>query len=124
MDEPFYDNGTPSNPADDYGRVDYQILKTADSEGAIAYHYQYFTGISAGKVQKKKCYTIADYTNPSSPVLSNLVAIYEFDISGNIISMTVYMVSDNLWHKMNNFTVALGDGKIHAQREEIYSGID
>jgi len=44
IDEAFYDNGTPGNPDDDYGRVDIQVLKTADPGGIIAYRYQYFTG--------------------------------------------------------------------------------
>ena len=35
------DNGTPSDPTDDYGRVDKQVGSVRDGDGAIAYNYNF-----------------------------------------------------------------------------------
>ncbi|MDD5439048.1 MAG: hypothetical protein PHS37_02570, partial [Candidatus Omnitrophica bacterium] len=40
-DESYYDNGTPGDPTDDYGRVDKQVLGSVAADGAIAYAYIY-----------------------------------------------------------------------------------
>jgi len=123
IDEPFYDNGTPLDPTDDYGRVDVQALAAVDPDGGLAYHYSYHG--ATDKVQYKDVYDSIDYTtDPSAPVLGTLVAKYTYDTDGTTLLEEIsYSVEDSLWHKKYNFTGILGDGQIHAQRIDKYNDV-
>ncbi|MBL7072250.1 MAG: hypothetical protein ISS33_00560, partial [Candidatus Omnitrophica bacterium] len=81
--EKFFDNDTPDNDTDDYGRVDVQVLAEEDSDGAIAYVNEYFAGID--KVSTKKCYETADYTDPAAATVETLLVTYTYyEDTGNM----------------------------------------
>ncbi len=73
IEELFYDNGTPSDPSDDYGRVNELARATANTDGVIAYLYDFYSGTDL--VHIKYAYGTVDYSNPSAIILTNLIYI-------------------------------------------------
>ena len=66
-----------------YGRCNIAITTQRDATGAVGYRYEYYNGTS--QVRVKYCYSSINITNPSSPVLTYLVAIYSYNADGTLI---------------------------------------
>ncbi|KJJ83305.1 conserved hypothetical protein, secreted, partial [Candidatus Omnitrophus magneticus] len=64
-----------------------EMFYTADSDGARVYVYEYYLGTTA--IKFKRCYESADYSDPSNPVVNNLIVTYEYDAQGNILLRTI-----------------------------------
>jgi hypothetical protein len=92
MDEDFLPQSTISGIG---GRTDIEIRSPgeADEYGAIAFRYVYYAGTL--NVYQKIGYTDYDILDPSSPLLTNLVATYSYyDNSNNRLSSTTLASAD------------------------------
>ena len=65
-----------------YGRTDYHIFQDPDSDGAMGFEYTYYGATT--DIQFKYCYRIADYADPSNPLMSSLLVTYLYYNSGNM----------------------------------------
>ncbi|MDD5440473.1 MAG: hypothetical protein PHS37_09855, partial [Candidatus Omnitrophica bacterium] len=110
MNEGFYNNGTPTDLTDDYGRVDKQVRSQADADGAIGYYYEYYTGSAV--IKKKLGYASANYADPKNAVLSSLLITYEFDASGNLTAKYTYYQNTGLLESAT-FQAADGSGNVY-----------
>lgn len=79
------------------GRLDTVVMAEPDNDGAIAYKYEYYDGTA--QIKTKYCYGSADYTDPSNPIPTNLIAKYEYEPSGNLAVKYEYFSSGNLKSK-------------------------
>ncbi len=70
-------------------------MSAADTTGAIAYDYAYYTGTT--KYQTVNGYAVASYADPKNPSLSRKVIGYEYDTDGTTVltKYTYYNDADN-----------------------------
>ncbi|KJJ83603.1 Peptidase S8 and S53, subtilisin, kexin, sedolisin domain protein [Candidatus Omnitrophus magneticus] len=88
-----------------YGRLDYQVLANADTDGAIGYYYEYHG--ATGVVKKKISYANANYSNPLIPSMSIPIRVTEYDASGNLINAYTYY--NDATHYLESVTLASAD---------------
>ena len=96
LDESYYDHGTPSDPTDDYGRIDMVVKAAFGDDGAIGYTYIYsFDGppepyvydfLPASDISEmRRAYGTVDYSDPANPVFGDLLFIYSYDSHDRMI---------------------------------------
>ncbi|MBD3426868.1 MAG: S8 family serine peptidase, partial [Candidatus Omnitrophica bacterium] len=81
-DESFYDNGTPLDDSDDYGRLEYLREQTTSTEWTEYHYIEYWTGTDDVKIYE-------EYDNTGTKIR------YELDQDGNIVKKETY-ISDVL----------------------------
>ena len=69
-----------------HGRVDKQVSASVDGDGARGYVYTFYAGSSVFQI--KASYQNVDYSDPSNPVFTTLLATYEYNTSGVMIKKT------------------------------------
>ncbi|MDD3089203.1 MAG: LamG domain-containing protein, partial [Candidatus Omnitrophica bacterium] len=94
-----------------YGRVDKEVRAAADGDGAIAYLYEYHPGVEV--VKKKTAYKTADYSDPSNPVLSAKLMVYEYDAAGTLTRKYSYYDDANNYQQSTTLYTADGGGNIY-----------
>ncbi|MBN1527346.1 MAG: hypothetical protein JW919_07180 [Candidatus Omnitrophica bacterium] len=84
-----------------HGRPDKEVKEVVASDGSIAYQYAYHENSKVVRI--KYCYGTADYsTDPSNPILSNLVATFEYNGNGLLEKKTTGDGSIVFTHYLNN----------------------
>ncbi|MCK5450702.1 MAG: hypothetical protein KAI70_02915 [Candidatus Omnitrophica bacterium] len=73
------------------GRIDREVIKLPDGDGARAYVYEYYA--DTDNVKMRKCYETASYSDFSNPIMGNFVTAYEYfyDDMNNLIRERRYL---------------------------------
>ncbi|MBD3380528.1 MAG: S8 family serine peptidase, partial [Candidatus Omnitrophica bacterium] len=131
--EAFYDNSTPGDATDDYGRMDYKVAQNAGDYSAESYWYEYnFTGDYSASASKEIAYIEGDipaderfpdfsgrtksyskdYTTSSGGVTATDLYTYYTDGDNRLQSRTIYTdAAEKYYHYMNDAAQTL-DGKV------------
>jgi len=73
------------------GGLDIEIHNCPRPDG-IAYSFEWYE--DSGLYSKKTGYAAADYSDPSNPVLSDIIVVYEYDTNGSLVKKTEYQYLD------------------------------
>lgn len=136
--ENFYPNfgGYP------YGRLEKQIRAAQDSDGAMAYIYEYFSGTDV--VKNKRLFRTGDCSDPLNPVIAGYILTYGYFTDSGIMESKTYAIPDlfgnvyylykneqfyldpitgSHWGRLEKQVMAApsGDGAIAYQYEYFYS---
>ncbi|MBD3295885.1 MAG: hypothetical protein GF392_00770, partial [Candidatus Omnitrophica bacterium] len=96
-----------------YGRVDKEVLGSTDSDGAIAYYYEYYSGEYSTQKSKEIGYASAVYTNASNPSFTDPIVSREFSTNGSLIKEYTYYTSAP--RTLESQTVALAGGDAYGR---------